>query len=67
VLTPFFLEPHTGSPSIFFGTIAVVVAAGACMPLLFGKETVGQLELVTETRGELVAADRGWRWAQRDG
>jgi MFS family permease len=55
VLTPFFLEPHTGSPTIFFGTIAVVVAAGACMPLLFGKETVGQLELVTETGGGLIS------------
>ena len=48
VLTPFFLEPYTGSATIFFGTITVVVAIGACIPLLFGKETVGQLELVTE-------------------
>jgi putative MFS transporter len=48
VLTPFFLEPFTGSPTVFFGTIMVVVAVGACVPLLFGKETVGQLELVTE-------------------
>jgi MFS family permease len=55
VLTPFFLEPYTGSATIFFGTIAVVVAAGACVPLAFGKETVGQLELVTETSKEPVA------------
>ncbi|HSZ92976.1 MAG TPA: MFS transporter [Acetobacteraceae bacterium] len=55
VLTPFFLEPYTGSATIFFGTIAVVVAIGACIPLLFGKETVGQLELVTEPSGEPVA------------
>jgi len=56
VLTPFFLEPYTGSAVVFFGTIAVVVAAGACIPLAFGKETVGQLELVTETAGvEAVA------------
>jgi MFS family permease len=55
VLTPFFLEPFTGSATIFFGTIAVVVAIGACIPLLFGKETVGQLELVTEVSGEPVA------------
>jgi putative MFS transporter len=55
VLTPFFLEPYTGSATIFFGTIAVVVAAGACIPLAFGKETVGQLELVTETSQEPVA------------
>jgi MFS family permease len=54
VLTPFFLEPFTGSATIFFGTIAVVVAIGACIPLLFGKETVGQLELVTETSPEPV-------------
>jgi MFS family permease len=55
VLTPFFLEPYTGSATIFFGTIAVVVAIGACIPLMFGKETVGQLELVTEMSGEPVA------------
>jgi hypothetical protein len=49
VLTPFLLEPHVGSATIFFGTITVVVAIGACVPLLFGKETVGQLEMITET------------------
>jgi len=49
VLTPFLLEPHVGSATIFFGTITVVVAIGACVPLLFGKETVGQLEVITET------------------
>jgi drug/metabolite transporter (DMT)-like permease len=43
------LEPHVGSATIFFGTITVVVAIGACVPLLFGKETVGQLEMITET------------------
>lgn len=48
VVTPFVLEPHLASPVIFFGWIGVVVAIGACVPLLFGKETVGQLELVTE-------------------
>jgi MFS family permease len=48
VLTPFLLEPYIGSATIFFGTITVVVAIGACIPLLFGKETVGQLEMVTE-------------------
>jgi putative MFS transporter len=46
VLTPFLLEPYTNSATIFFGTIAVVVAIGACVPVLFGKETVGQLEMV---------------------
>jgi MFS family permease len=48
VLTPFLLEPYTHSATIFFGTIAVVVAVGACVPVLFGKETIGQLEMVTE-------------------
>jgi MFS family permease len=48
VLAPFLMEPHTGSPTIFFGTILLVVAIGAFIPLLFGRETVGQLEVVTE-------------------
>jgi putative MFS transporter len=51
---PFVMEPHVGSPTIFFGTIFVVVAIGAFIPVLFGKETVGQLELVTETVPELA-------------
>jgi MFS family permease len=49
VLAPFLMEPHTGSPTIFFGTILAVVAIGAFIPVLFGKETVGQLETVTES------------------
>jgi MFS family permease len=48
VLAPFLMEPHTGSATIFFGTIFVVVAIGAFIPVLFGRETVGQLEIVTE-------------------
>jgi MFS family permease len=48
VLAPFLMEPHTGSAPIFFGTIFVVVAIGAFIPLVFGRETVGQLETVTE-------------------
>ena len=48
VLAPFLMEPHTASPTIFFGTIFVVVAIGAFIPLAFGKETVGQLETVSE-------------------
>jgi MFS family permease len=55
VLTPFVLEPYTGSAIIFFGWIAVVVAIGACIPLAFGKETVGQLEVVTEAHREVAA------------
>lgn len=55
MLTPFLLEPYTGSATIFFGTIVVVMVVGASVPLLFGRETVGQLELVTETGAEAVA------------
>jgi MFS transporter, putative metabolite:H+ symporter len=53
-LAPFLMEPHTGSATIFFGTIFVVVAIGAFIPLAFGRETVGQLETVTE--GKVVPA-----------
>jgi MFS family permease len=49
VLAPFLMTPYTGSATIFFGTILAVVAIGALIPVLFGKETVGQLEAVTET------------------
>jgi putative MFS transporter len=45
---PLFMERYTGDPVVFFGTLLVVVAIGACVPLLFGRETVGQLETVTE-------------------
>jgi MFS family permease len=48
VLAPFLMAPHVASPTIFFGTILVVVTIGAFIPLLFGRETVGQLETVTE-------------------
>ena len=45
---PFLIEPHVGSPTIFFGTILAVVAIGSFIPVLLGRETVGQLETVTE-------------------
>jgi MFS transporter, putative metabolite:H+ symporter len=48
VTAPFLMEPHVASPAIFFGTIIVMVMIGAFIPLLFGRETVGQLETVTE-------------------
>jgi hypothetical protein len=48
VLVPFLMVPHTGSPIIFFGTIVIAASVGAFIPLLFGRETVGQLETVTE-------------------
>ncbi len=54
VLAPFLVEPHTGSPFAFFGTIVIIVSLGAFIPLLFGKETVGQLEAVTEFVPELA-------------
>jgi len=47
-LVPVLVEPHTASPTIFFGTMLIVVAVGAFIPLLFGRETIGQLETVTE-------------------
>jgi len=56
VLTPYFLEPYTHSPTVFFGTIMVVVAIGACVPLLLGRETIGQLELVSEGAEEPAVA-----------
>ena len=54
VLAPFLLEPYTGSPVVFFGTLLVVALIGAFVPVLFGKETVGQLETVTEGAPELT-------------
>ena len=54
VLAPFLMEPHTGSPKIFFGTILVIVAIGAFIPLIFGRETIGQLETFTEAVPEPV-------------
>ena len=38
---------------IFFGTIFVVVAIGALIPRVFGRETVGQLEAVTEEEEDI--------------
>jgi putative MFS transporter len=48
VLAPFLMEPHVGEPFTFFGTITIVLLCGAFITVLFGKETVGQLEAVTE-------------------
>ena len=47
VLAPFLMAPFTGSPTIFFGTMALLVATGAFIPLFLGRETIGQLELVS--------------------
>jgi putative MFS transporter len=54
VLFPLFLERFTASPVVFFGTLLAVVATGACIPLLFGRETVGQLETVSSGEAELA-------------
>jgi putative MFS transporter len=54
VLAPFLIEPYTASATIFFGTIVVVALLGAFVPLLFGKETVGQLEMVAELTPEFA-------------
>jgi putative MFS transporter len=54
VLAPFLMEPYVGSPTIFFGTILLVVSIGAFVPLFFGRETRGQLEVVTETVPEFA-------------
>jgi MFS family permease len=53
VLAPFLMAPHTASPTVFFGTILFAVSIGAFIPLLFGRETVGQLETFTEAVPEL--------------
>ena len=48
------MEPHIGDPFIFFGTITVVLLCGAFIPVLFGKETVGQLETIAGEHGGLA-------------
>jgi len=55
VLFPLFLERFTASPVVFFGTLLCVVGVGAFVPLLFGRETVGQLETVSSEELGLAA------------
>ena len=45
-LVPFFMAPHTGSPTIFFGTMLLFAAIGAVVPIVWGKETIGQIEVI---------------------
>jgi hypothetical protein len=40
MIAPFVMASHTGSPVIFFGTMVGGVAVGACVPLIFGRETL---------------------------
>jgi MFS family permease len=54
VLAPFVMASHTGSPSIFFGTMVVMVLVGACIPFALGRETLGNLETFTEALPELA-------------
>jgi MFS transporter, putative metabolite:H+ symporter len=54
VLAPFLMAPFVASPTIFFGTMLIVASIGAFIPVVFGRETVGQLEIVTETVPELA-------------
>jgi MFS family permease len=54
VLAPFLMTPFTGSPGIFSGTLLVVVAIGAFIPVVFGRETIGQLDIVSEGVSELA-------------
>ena len=54
VLFPLFLERYTASPMVFFGTLLCVVGVGSTVPLLLGRETVGQLETVTAGGAEGV-------------
>jgi MFS family permease len=49
-LVPFFMAPHTGSPTIFFGTMLLFAAIGAVVPILWGKETIGQIEVIASER-----------------
>jgi MFS transporter, putative metabolite:H+ symporter len=68
VLAPFLMTPYTGSATIFFGTILVFVSIGAFVPLLLGRETVGQLETFTEAVPEPTGtAGQGPVAAQRIG
>ena len=47
IAIPYFISGYTASPTIFFGTVLIFALLGAFVPLLLGRETVGQLELVT--------------------
>jgi putative MFS transporter len=49
-LVPFFMAPHTGSPTIFFGTMLLFAAIGAFVPIVWGKETIGQIEVIASER-----------------
>jgi MFS family permease len=54
VIAPFVMASHTGSAPIFFGSMVAVVTIGACVPLLLGRETLGNLEASTEALPETI-------------
>jgi MFS family permease len=54
VIAPFVMAAHTGSPSIFFGTMMAMVLIGACIPFALGRETLGNLETFTEALPQLA-------------
>jgi MFS family permease len=54
VIAPFVMASHTGSPSVFFGTMVAMVLIGACIPFALGRETIGNLETFTEALPELA-------------
>jgi hypothetical protein len=54
VIVSFMMVSHTGSPTIFFGTMLVMVAMGACIPFALGRETLGNPETFTEAVPELA-------------
>jgi len=45
-LVPFFMAPNTGSPTIFFGAMLLFAAIGGVVPIVWGKETIGQIEVI---------------------
>jgi MFS family permease len=49
-LVAFFMAPHTGSPTIFFGTMLLFAAIGAFVPIVWGKETIGRSRAGDGTR-----------------
>lgn len=54
VIAPFVMASHTGSPTVFFGTMIGMVLIGAGIPFAFGRETLGNLETFTEAIPELA-------------
>jgi MFS transporter, putative metabolite:H+ symporter len=61
IAIPYLMAGYTASPTIFFGTVLVFAIVGAVVPVLFGRETRGQLELVTATDRCSAAAEAAIR------